>query len=137
MSAQSLPLDVLVIFILSIFVSSHYISLILVGLITLLNLPPTSRPFPPFSVVAELQCELPASCSKFPLATCFTYGSVCVSMLLSPSILPSPSSPLHVHKSVVYECVSIQFSSVVQSCPTLCDPMNHSPPGLPVSIAAL
>ena len=26
----------------------------------------------------------------------------------------------------------IQFSSVVQSCPTLCDPMNRSTPGLPV-----
>ena len=26
----------------------------------------------------------------------------------------------------------IQFSSVAQSCPTLCDPMNHSTPGLPV-----
>ena len=26
----------------------------------------------------------------------------------------------------------IQFSSVTQSCPTLCDPMNHSMPGLPV-----
>ena len=25
-----------------------------------------------------------------------------------------------------------QFSSVVQSCPTLCNPMNHSTPGLPV-----
>ena len=25
-----------------------------------------------------------------------------------------------------------QFSSVVQSCPTLCDPMNRSTPGLPV-----
>ena len=27
---------------------------------------------------------------------------------------------------------SVQFSSVAQSCPTLCDPMNRSPPGLPV-----
>ena len=27
---------------------------------------------------------------------------------------------------------SIQFSSVTQSCPTLCDPMNRSMPGLPV-----
>ena len=27
---------------------------------------------------------------------------------------------------------SIQFSSVAQSCPTLCNPMNHSTPGLPV-----
>ena len=26
----------------------------------------------------------------------------------------------------------IQFSSVAQSCPTLCDPTNHSMPGLPV-----
>ena len=28
--------------------------------------------------------------------------------------------------------IYIQFSSVSQSCPTLCDPMNHSTPGLPV-----
>ena len=27
-------------------------------------------------------------------------------------------------------CSHIQFSSVTQSCPTLCDPMNHSTPGL-------
>ena len=27
---------------------------------------------------------------------------------------------------------SVQFSSVAQSCPTVCDPMNHSMPGLPV-----
>ena len=31
-----------------------------------------------------------------------------------------------------YNMVAIQFSSVAQSCPTLCDPMNHSTPGLPV-----
>ena len=27
---------------------------------------------------------------------------------------------------------SVQFSSFAQSCPTLCDPMNRSTPGLPV-----
>ena len=27
---------------------------------------------------------------------------------------------------------SVQFSSVAQSCPTLCDPMNCNTPGLPV-----
>ena len=27
---------------------------------------------------------------------------------------------------------SVQFSSVTQSCPTLCDPMNHRTPGLSV-----
>ena len=30
--------------------------------------------------------------------------------------------------------ISVQFSSVAQSCPTLCDPMNHSTPGLPGKI---
>ena len=30
------------------------------------------------------------------------------------------------------ELPSVQFSSVAQSCPTLCDPMNRSTPGLPV-----
>ena len=29
-----------------------------------------------------------------------------------------------------YSCWSVQFSSVTQSCPTLCDPMNCSMPGL-------
>ena len=29
-------------------------------------------------------------------------------------------------------CWRFQFSSVTQSCPTLCDPMNHGTPGLPV-----
>ena len=28
--------------------------------------------------------------------------------------------------------ITTQFSSVAQSCPTLCDPMNRSTPGLPV-----
>ena len=34
--------------------------------------------------------------------------------------------------SFLYSLLSVQFSSVAQSCPTLCDPMNHSTPGLPV-----
>ena len=28
--------------------------------------------------------------------------------------------------------LSVQFSSVAQLCPTLCDPMNRSTPGLPI-----
>ena len=36
------------------------------------------------------------------------------------------ASALHKHHN------ELQFSSVAQSCPTLCDPMNHSTPGLPV-----
>ena len=48
--------------------------------------------------------------------------------------IPTPSSPLPsplgIPMFVFYICVSIsasvQFSSVAQSCPTLCDPMNRS-----------
>ena len=36
------------------------------------------------------------------------------------------------HYFVLSLCMHAQFSSVAQSCPTLCDPMNHSTPGLPV-----
>ena len=34
--------------------------------------------------------------------------------------------------SNIYKFSSVQFISVTQSCPTHCDPMNHSTPGLPV-----
>ena len=33
---------------------------------------------------------------------------------------------------VMWRWLSVQFSSVAQLCPTLCDPMNRSMPGLPV-----
>ena len=45
-----------------------------------------------------------------------------VSDAIQPSHPLSPTSPSE----------EIQFSSVAQSCPTLCDPMNCSTPGLPV-----
>ena len=36
------------------------------------------------------------------------------------------------HARVQLECFSsVQLSSVTHSCPTLCDPMNRSKPGLP------
>ena len=38
--------------------------------------------------------------------------------------------PQQTHLDPSSSCVL--FSSVAQSCPTLCDPMNHSTPGLPV-----
>ena len=38
----------------------------------------------------------------------------------------------HKQKTNGFIYFSIQFSSVTQSCPTLCDPMNRSTPGLPV-----
>ena len=46
------------------------------------------------------------------------------------SHLPFPSPLTRVREQTTR--VTIQFSSVAQSCPTLCNPMNHSTPGLPV-----
>ena len=48
---------------------------------------------------------------------------LCHSLLLLPSIF---------HSIRGFSKESVQFSSVAQSCPTLCDPMNRSTPGLPV-----
>ena len=42
-----------------------------------------------------------------------------------------PQSP-YTHKTQYKTSCTVQFSSVAQSCPTLCDPMNCSTPGLPV-----
>ena len=55
----------------------------------------------------------------------------------SPGDLPNsetePRSPTLQAVSLPPELpVSVQFSSVTQSCPTLCDPMNRSTPGIPV-----
>ena len=47
-----------------------------------------------------------------------------VSPALQADSLPSEPPGKHVY--------CLQFSSVAQSCPTLCDPMNHSTPGFPV-----
>ena len=42
-------------------------------------------------------------------------------------------SGLHIHHPFKKDHVTgDQYSSVAQSCPTLCDPMNRSMPGLPV-----
>ena len=60
--------------------------------------------------------------------TCSTGIVLCFQYVLPPTLPASlifgftPSPVL----------VSVQLSSVTQSCPTLCDPMNRSTPGLPV-----
>ena len=42
------------------------------------------------------------------------------------------SSPQGCEEVDTTERLSLQFSSVAQSCPTLCDSMDRSTPGLPV-----
>ena len=62
------------------------------------------------------------------------------SLTHSPS-LSCPTTPTHAMEATGISMLcplpakpgkSVQFSSVAQSCPTLCDPMNRSTPGLPV-----
>ena len=70
-------------------------------------------------------CELPSSASKSQITTPRILLCVELKMVFKvrlTAILVSNSVSLS----------SVQFSSVVQSCPTLFDPMNHSTPGLPV-----
>ena len=58
--------------------------------------------------------------------------------IVSPSIfheVMGPYAMILVFWMLSFEAdffTSVQFSSVTQLCPTLCDPMNHSTPGLPV-----
>ena len=74
------------------------------------------------------------------ITLCLSLSSSCIpvysaslpsplSSLSSPSPLSSPSSPSSVSTwSLVYSRVFL-CCSVIQSCLTLCDPMNCSPPG--------
>ena len=39
---------------------------------------------------------------------------------------------MHINKALLVKKFLLGFSSVAQSCPTLCDPMNRSTPGFPV-----
>ena len=43
-------------------------------------------------------------------------------------------SELSLPRTTLYTLSSVQFSSVAQSCPTLCNPMACSTPGLPVHV---
>ena len=45
---------------------------------------------------------------------------------------PITQSEVSQEKKHQFSVSSVQFSSVAQSCLTLCDPMNSSTPGLPI-----
>ena len=74
-------------------------------------------------------------------ASCILNGKIKVQSMLLFAFL---SFFFILKKEKVYHCVKqygifskklkieLPFSSVTQSCPTLCDPMNRSTPGLPV-----
>ena len=60
---------------------------------------------------------------------------VCIYIYIFPPLWASSHSGQHKALSRVpcaLQYILIQFSSVAQLCPTLCNPMNCSTPGLPV-----
>ena len=61
------------------------------------------------------------------------FGQVRFHSLREDSIPPLEITFMDFEQVLKYVILtSVQFSSVTQSCPTLCDPMNCSMPGLPV-----
>ena len=62
----------------------------------------------------ELQVATTETHSPLPLLTTLPPSKACISMLM------------------LFSCGAFQFSSVTQSCPTLCDPMDCSTPGFSV-----
>ena len=66
---------------------------------------------------------------NFNLVQHFSWGSSSLGTTYCPSRNRISSSKFIAAKT--HQFSSVQFSSVTQSCPTLCNPMNHSTPGLP------
>ena len=97
--------------------------------------PQNSHPLPSRYWIADGVVPLPAGClmkkekGPTPLASPHPQHWWCPFLCSLRFTLSGGKSILN--KGRRFE-VSIQFSSVAQSCPTLCSPMNHSTPGLPV-----
>ena len=53
-------------------------------------------------------------------------------MMKEKNLQPRLLFPVSISFKYEGEIKSFQFSSVTQSCPTLCNPMNRSTPGLPI-----
>ena len=68
-------------------------------------------PFPPRpSRLSQSPCfESAETCSRFPLAVCFTYGSSHRTLHASPLLLPSPRA----HRSVLHDCFADTFISTI------------------------
>ena len=54
--------------------------------------PPSHASVPPLQIITGHQTELPLLHTSFPLAICFTHGSVCRSLPISPFIPHCPST---------------------------------------------
>ena len=88
------------------------------------------------NLVGYSSCSRKMSDVAGPIFT--SWYTYCISTLpMCPVMIPSLYLSLNIFSdrfpsfsSIV--ALSVHFSSVTQSCLTLCDPLNHSTPGLPV-----
>ena len=92
--------------------------------------------------ISEESLVLSVTLGSYPTEHCLHPGSewttgrgiACPSLLLHHIISDScPFQSLEMGEGMEGRANTlVQFSSVAQLCPTLCDPMSHSTPGLPV-----
>ena len=66
--------------------------------------------------------------TKYPREGGLLHKLKITSQVWTLEVKHGPSFPWFLQRAFAY----VQFSSEAQLCPTLCDPMNHSTPGLPV-----
>ena len=78
-----------------------------------------------FVVCVEIRMCETSSSFVFLLQDCFGFSS-------SPKILHDYKMKFSISAETLLGFQSDQIRSVAQLCPTLCDPMNRSTPGLPV-----
>ena len=96
-----------------------------------LCVPDTILPIFSLLTFKRIECAGSSHCHHFvkkgnseSLALC--EDAWCAVLLFNHYVCVSSQHPCHhLHKF-------LQLRSVAQSCPTLCDPVNHSTPGLPV-----
>ena len=75
------------------------------------------------------QCDIRLMWAATPITNC---GASRIPGTLCNTRGGKPAKRLDILHSSIFKNKDFQFSSVTQSCPTLCDPMNHKMPGLPV-----
>ena len=82
--------------------------------------------------------KLPCACVRVCVSVCVSCSVMSDSCGLQPARFlcqqnsPGKKTRVGCHSLLQVKLPSVQFSSVAQSCPTLCDPNNCSTPGLPV-----
>ena len=104
--------------------TTKWISYMYTYIPSLLDLPPHA--IPPIQVITEHRAELPLLYGRFPLAICFTHGSVYMSILISQFILPPPPPTHHFPLLVSIRLFSTSVSHFCLANWFICTMFLHS-----------